>query len=240
MTDETVQFGVAGSPGEPASVFAMLARMVYASDDFTDVYEAVCRVAPLLVAGCDHASLMLRRDGELVTVAANDKVAWRIDEFERALAEGPCVDAVVDEGAYVDGDLTNGSPWPKLAAKTLAETPVRGVAGFRLAVDDKKAGALNLFSDTPGGLSAGSVDEAIVLASFVSVALLAAHHRETATTLRQGLQSNREIGKAIGLLMAFHKTTDEEAFDLLRKASQDMNVKLADIAAQVVSHHNAR
>ena len=58
-------------------------------------------------------------------------------------------------------------------------------------------------------------------------------------TLRDGLQSNREIGKAVGLLMAFHQISDDDAFGMLRKASQDMNIKLADVARQVVDHHRA-
>ena len=49
----------------------------------------------------------------------------------------------------------------------------------------------------------------------------------------------RDIGKAVGLLMAFHKISDTEAFDLLRKASQDMNIKLAEVAREVVAHHNS-
>ena len=137
-----------------------------------------------------------------------------------------------------DADLLDGSPWPRLAERVLATTPVRGMAGFRLLVGDQRSGALNLFSDTPGGLDAASVDQGIVLASFVTVALLAAHERKTATTLRDGMASNREIGKAIGLMMAFHKISDDEAFAMLRKASQDMNIKLSEVARRVVDHHN--
>ena len=47
-----------------------------------------------------------------------------------------------------------------------------------------------------------------------------------------------EIGKAVGLMMAFHKITDEAAFDMLKAASQDMNLKLVEVARQVVEHHN--
>ena len=61
-----------------------------------------------------------------------------------------------------------------------------------------------------------------------------------ARTLREGLDSNREIGKAVGLMMAFHKVGDDDAFDILRKASQDMNLKISEIAGQIVHHHNQR
>ena len=144
-------------------------------------------------------------------------MARTIDGYERELGEGPCLDAIVDNSVYHDADLTDGSPWPRLTERVLATTPVRSMAGFRLLVGDQKSGALNLFSETPGGLDDDSVDQGIVLASFVTVALLAAHERKTAETLRAGLASNREIGKAIGLMMAFHKISDEDAFAMLRK-----------------------
>jgi AmiR/NasT family two-component response regulator len=115
---------------------------------------------------------------------------------------------------------------------------VRAVAGFRIIAGDQKIGALNLFSDQANGMSAASADQAIVLAAFASVAVSALHGKKEARTLAAGLESNREIGKAIGLLMAFHKISDAAAFDLLRKASQDMNIKLAEVAREVVAHHN--
>lgn len=79
-----------------------------------------------------------------------------------------------------------------------------------------------------------SLDSGAVLAAFISVALTARAHREQAATLRLGLDSNREIGKAIGLLMALHETSEEEAFTLLREASQRMNLRLSGVAKQVV------
>jgi hypothetical protein len=237
MTDELQPYPAAYAA--IAGVFQSLATLVYASDDFSAVHQAVVDAAPRLVEGCDHASLMLRNtDGRFLTVAASDEVAELIDTYERELGEGPCLDAIVDDAVYHDADLLDGSPWPRLSARVLDTTPVRGMAGFRLLVGDQKTGALNLFCDRPGGLDAASVDQGIVLASFVTVALLAAQERQAANTLRAGLTSNREIGKAVGLLMAFHKISDDEAFSMLRKASQDMNIKLAEVARQVVNHHN--
>jgi hypothetical protein len=223
---------------DTSEVFGRLAEIVYASDDFTEVYQAVTESAPSLVDGCDHASLMLHWDGRFVTTAASDDVAHTVDGFERELGEGPCLDAIQDNAVYHDGDLADGSPWPRLAERVLAETSVRGMAGFRLRAADGRTGALNLFSDTPGGLTARAVDQGIVLASFITVALVAATERRSASSLRAGLQSNREIGKAVGLMMAFHKISDEEAFAMLRAASQDLNVKLSEVARQVVEHHN--
>ncbi len=232
--------GVQPPSAETAALFRGLAQIVYAAEDFDEVYSSLCKAAPALITGCDHASLMLVSNGRFVTAAASDEIAERVDGFERELGEGPCVDAVSNEAAYVDPSLEEDARWPKLAARVVKETPVRGMAGFRLLVDDQKVGALNLFSDTPGSLTELSVNEGAVVGSFVSMALLAANRRHAASSLRRGLESNREIGKAVGLMMAFHKIDDQSALEVLRKASQDMNLKLAEVAREFVAHHNTR
>jgi transcriptional regulator with GAF, ATPase, and Fis domain len=225
---------------EPGEVLRGLAGLVYSGDDYTEMYEAICRAALHLVDGCDHASIMLRQHDHYTTAGASDDTARMLDRIEVEVGEGPCVDAVEEEAAQLDADLSGSSAWPRLRKRFLAETSVRGMAGFRLLVDNRKVGALNLFSNRPGALTGDSVDQAAVLAAFASVALMAATHKEQARTLRDGLDSNREIGKAIGLMMAFHKVGDEEAFDILRRASQDMNVKISEVAGQIVHHHNQR
>lgn len=240
MTPENEPRLEKAAAGAPGAVFRGLAQLVYSGDDYAGMYQAICEAALHLVDGCQHASLMIKQNGRLITVAATDETARKIDQLEREIGEGPCVDAIEDDAAQLDPDLTGGSTWPELRDRVVSETPVRSMAGFRLVVDGYKVGALNLFSDVPDGLSDDSVDQAAVLAAFASVALTAATHQEQARTLREGLESNREIGKAIGLMMAFHKVGDAEAFEILRKASQEMNVKLSEIARQVVSHHNQR
>lgn len=69
---------------------------------------------------------------------------------------------------------------------------------------------LNLFSDTPGAFTETVADHAIMLASFASVAVTALNRGEDADSLRRGLASSREIGQAVGLLMALHRVSDDE------------------------------
>lgn len=226
-------------PPELLTTFRAVAEIVYSGESYDSVYEALCRSAVEFVDGCDHGSLMLRRNGRNQTVAASDDVARGIDEMEGELGEGPCLDAI-DESepdTHLCSDLTTGSQWPKLAAKILATTDVKGMAGFRMRQDGQKVGALNVFSDTAGALTDHSLEQAIMLTAFASVAMAALDRGEEAATLRRGLESNREIGKAIGLLMALHDINDDQAFQMLSKVSQEMNVKLAKVASQVIAHH---
>jgi hypothetical protein len=224
----------------PAQVFDRLAQIVYTGGGYQEIYDSLCQAAVQVVPGCDHASIMLCRNGRFVTAAASDEVAAEVDRMERELEDGPCVDAITEEAGQVDADLTTGSHWPRLAERIVASTPVRGMVGFRLVTDGSKVGALNLFSDTPGALDGPPADQGAVLAAFASVTLMASTSREQATTLRQGLESNREIGKAVGLLMAFHKVSDDQAFEILRKTSQEMNMRVQAVAKEILDHHNKR
>lgn len=234
-TRESDDVSAADTTVEPRAVFANLADIVYQGSGLDEVHPAICIAATMIVPGCDHASILLKRKGEYVTVAATDAVAQRVDDFEREIREGPCVDAIEEESAQIEPDLGTFSQWPTLATRLLAETPVRGMMAFRLMVDQHKVGALNLFSDTPGAFDTDAAGRAIIMASFASVAAAAASRGEDALGLRSALQSNREIGKAVGMLMVLNDIDEERAFEVLRRSSQDFNIKLTDVAKAVIA-----
>ncbi len=225
---------------ELLTTFRAMAEVVYAAESYDSVYDAVCRSAVEFVDGCDHASLMVRRHGDTTTIGASDELARGIDRLERAAKQGPCVDAINDRSSddHICPDLSQPCKWPDLAKVLLEGTEVKGMAGFRIRQDADRVGALNVFSNTAGTLSPRSLEQASMLTAFASVALAALDAGEQAATLRAGMKSNREIGKAVGLLMAMHGIDDEMAFAMLSKISQDMNIKLAKIAARVITHHN--
>ena len=230
--------GSGGSPAaaDPSTVFGALAEIIYQGSESSEVYAAICVAATLVVNGCDHASLLVRRDGRYITVGASDRIAQRIDDMERIAGDGPCVDAIEEETPQIETDLTTPNQWHQLAARLVAETPVRGAMGFRILVDRRKTGALNLFSDKPNVFDTEAAGQAVVLASFASVAINAVAAGEDVSTLRRGLLSNREIGKAVGMLMMLNGVDEHEAFDVLRRYSQDLNIKLADVARTVIEN----
>ena len=219
---------------DPPGVFASLAEIAREASTPKEMYAAICVAATLTVPGCDHASLMICRDGECSTVAVSDSVARQIDKLELALGSGPCLDAVQECTAQIQADLTADSRWPSLANRVLAETPVRGALSVRLPVDRARVGALNLFSDTANAFDERSVECALVLGAFATVATNAVAQGEDVASLRRGLASSRAIGKAIGMLMVLNDVSDDDAFTLLRQTSQETNVKLAEVAADIV------
>ena len=93
---------------------------------------------------------------------------------------------------------------------------------------------LTLYGDEPAGFAEAAVHNATIFAAQAGtlVALVAAE--DHSANLETALQSSREIGMALGILMAHRKITHEHAFDLLRSASQNLHRKLRDVAAEVM------
>ncbi|MDT5136307.1 MAG: hypothetical protein QOD58_569 [Mycobacterium sp.] len=233
--DTTSEGSAPGGPtADPATVFAALAEIIYQGSDATQMYAAICVAATLIVPGCDHASILVKRNDRYVTVGASSQLANHVDDLERRAGDGPCIDAIEEETPQIETDLTKPNQWPHFAARLVEETPVRGAMGFRLLIDKRKGAALNLFSETPNQFDSEAAGRAAVLAAFASVAINAIAQGEDASSLRRGLLSNREIGKAVGMLMMLHSLGENEAFDLLRRHSQSLNIKLADVARRVI------
>ena len=61
-----------------------------------------------------------------------------------------------------------------------------------------------------------------------------ARESDRAEQLQHALSSNREIGMAMGVIMALRRVSQREAFAVLTRASQYLNRKLQDVAAEVV------
>jgi hypothetical protein len=227
-------------PPETLRAFSGLSDLVYAGSTADEILDAIVRAAVDVVPGCDHACVSsLTAPRTLTTRAASDDIARHMDELETEAGEGPCLDSIIEDSFQRDDDIAHRATWPRLAELTLARTPVRGMVGYRLLPDDGLPSALNIFSDEPGALTDAAADVGAVVASFTTVALAAVEHRDAAENLRRGLQSNREIGKAIGLLMAAHSITDREAFELLRQASSRTNTRLAVLAQRIAASHQS-
>ena len=104
---------------------------------------------------------------------------------------------------------------------------------FRLFLTEQNRAALNLYATRPGAFTEQSTATGSMFAAYASMALIAAARQDKANHLTRALESNREIGVAMGILMANGKLTSPQAFDQLRTASQNLNRKLHDIAADV-------
>jgi hypothetical protein len=187
------------------------------------------------ILGAQWGSVTVVRRGKPKTIAATDDKAIAIDEAQYAHGSGPCVDAVLDDAVYVSDDLASEDRWGDLGPRLEREFGVRSMLAHRLHLlnESEAIAGLNFASDQPGAFSDEDVHRGMVLASHCALLVTSALAESRATHLLRALQSNREIGVAVGVLMARYGLTREQAFDLLRIGSQRSNRKLAELAAEV-------
>ncbi|HEX6352862.1 ANTAR domain-containing protein [Actinophytocola sp.] len=161
-------------------------------------------------------------------------------------AGSPCYDAARDPGlAYTySPDLAQSVRWPRFGPDAV-QRGYRSVLSTALLPDvtaPNLSGALNIYSREPDRLG-GELDRdrALLLATHASLAVANTEAVRLAdlreVQLRKALDTKDIIGQAKGILMQRRGIDAEEAFDLLRRTSQDLNIKLAELASTLTARH---
>jgi len=212
--------------------FAVLGKELHGDGSNETALLRMVQLAVKHIDSCTGASITVIRGGRGSSLATSDAMAARADELQYEVGEGPCLRSAERDANYLLFDVAAEERWPRFSAALAEKTPYRCVLSFQLEAED--SAALNLFAEQPGAFSSEDIDLATVFAAHTS-ALVALHEAEAeAANLETALQSNREIGVAMGILMAHHKVTRDDAFALLRQTSQTLHRKLRDIASEVV------
>jgi hypothetical protein len=222
-------------PTRLAMVFADIAQQLYNADSFDDLLSGIAEAAVSTIAGCRMASVTLHERSGYRTAASTDPAATAVDQAQYQSHEGPCLDAV--DAAMVYAQSFPDERWPALASRPI-ESGVQSALSYRLAAASSVAadsgGSLNSYGVIPYAFNDTAQEIGVILAAHASVAARAVEDRSTVQSLGRDLQqvllSRDVIGQAKGILMERLKITPEDAFDLLRRSSQHLNLKLRDVA----------
>ncbi|CAL9509987.1 GAF and ANTAR domain-containing protein [Streptomyces griseomycini] len=189
------------------------------------------------VPGAAACSVTVRRADRLLTLAGSAGLPSGLDQRQYENGSGPCVAAAETGTEQYAPDLTAETRWPAYTRYALA-TGVRTVLAVPLDVPGEPVAALNLYGERPGALAAGRDAARAFAARAADVVALALHmerRRQSAADVRTALLSRSVIDQAIGILMARERIDAGRALERLRRVSQDRNVKLRDLCAQVVA-----
>jgi hypothetical protein len=229
--------------GELASSFADIARTLFVERTVAGTLQRIVDFAQATVVGCDAASISLLTGNAIATPVCSSPIAFEIDHFQYEFGEGPCLDAITTVPILYSPDLTDDDRWPTFGPMAVS-MGMRSLMSCRLS-SEVTLGSLNLYARLPDAY--GTVDRttAIIFASHAGIALGAAEILADATlsldteirraeNLEIALTTREVIGQAEGILIERERLTPEQAFDVLRKASQNMNLRLRDLAQYVV------
>ena len=233
-------------PTRLAMAFADIAQHLYDADSFDDVLMRIAEAAVSTIAGCRMASVTLVDQSGYRTAASTDPAATAVDQAQYQLREGPCVDAV--DASLVYAQSFPDQRWPSLASRP-TESGVQSVLSYRLTPTnsqsaDSGGGSLNSYGVSPDAFDDTAQEIGLILAAHASVAARAVDERSTLQSLdrhlQQALLSRDVIGQAKGILMERLNVTPDDAFDLLRRSSQHLNVKLREVARQLTETRQFR
>ncbi|MFE9177868.1 GAF and ANTAR domain-containing protein [Streptomyces sp. NPDC007126] len=235
-TDPDPRAGTNPDPGTSTSTETLehaLARAQGLDTLLRDLTDRAVRQVP----GADACSVTVRRADRLMTLAGSTDLPSGLDLRQYENGSGPCVDAAESGEAQYSPDLAAETRWPPYTEYALA-TGVRCVLALPLAVEGETGAALNLYGVEPDSLALG-LDAARAFAEraadAVNEALRIERERASAPDVRTALLSRSVIDQAVGMLMARERIDAARAMERLRRVSQDRNVKLRDLCAQVVA-----
>jgi hypothetical protein len=209
-----------------AEVAAALTAPAAASDGAAVITSAAVDLLPRV----ESASIAIRQTAtEFLTVAPTDPLALEADRLQQQLGEGPSFQALVTNQWTDAPDVASDARWPHYGPKLAASGYAAQVAA-PLCPSSKTPAVLNLYASESGGLDRLGIAGKV----FVSHAAVAWCGAVQLRDLSEALARRKTIGQAIGIVMERYSVGEDAAFAFLTRASQSANIKLRDVAAQIV------
>ena len=192
---------------------------------------AILRAAVSAVQGTDFAGVNLVVGDRFLPQAVLGQPPNELDALQQRTGTGPCVDAARLQRVIRVDELADAVNWPEYGALAVS-LGVRSMLCTPMRVDELRYGSISLYSRSPAAFDSVAERLAGLLGVHAAVAMSDSRRRENLTA---ALHNRDVIGQAKGILMERNRITADAAFELLSRASQRANRKLAVIAEQVAS-----
>ena len=231
-----------------ARIWALVAEQAAGRDGRVaagDVCAAA--VAAVGVTGAWLSAASGSHAGHLMQVT--DEVSEHLAELQLTLGEGPALDVAAFGGPALASDLgerESGRRWPAFAPAA-CQAGAAAVFAFPLAIGAIQAGVLGLYRDKPGRLSDVQLGDALLFADTATLLLLDA--QAGGLDGLDGLNGQGELGgqradlarhraqidQATGMLTEQLGVGLTEAFTRLRAYAYANDLRLADVAGDIVA-----
>lgn len=237
-----------------ADLFAPLARLVttadaieglrdlFAAEESLDVVAG--RVAQTALAAIPHAdiiSITVLSWPEARTAACTHQQALAIDHQQYASGRGPCLEAALKRAPLRAIIGEEHQRWPEFvdAAQRMGIRASLSVPLLIASMDEQElVGSLNIYSHTATAFDSFDTElmrlYSVAAGQAISNSSRWQKARETVTQLETALVSRSEIDMAKGALIALHGCDPLGAFDRLADESQRRNIKLRDVAREML------
>lgn len=206
-------------------------RRAVVAKELQSALEAITRSA-VTYGLCDLAGVVRRTaGGGLKAAGATAPEARKLDELQLEVQDGPAIEVVGgDRTLVISATVESESRW-QAWTPLAAEAGVVGLVSARLYAEEVNLGALTLYSTSAHTYTHASLDQIRLIAAHASIALGHFHGSEN---LWRAIDSRHRIGQAQGILMERFTVTTDTALNILRRYSQDQQMKLRLVAEHLI------
>jgi transcriptional regulator with GAF, ATPase, and Fis domain len=200
--------------------------------DVDTVLSELTESAVTAVPGAQYAGITVAtRDGKVRTASATDRYPALLDEIQQRHDEGPCLSAAWEQHMIQITDVTREQRWPAYCTAAFEETPIRSVMSFQMFADHHTMAALNFYAEQANAFDDDAVELGLIMATHTALAWNLMRRNEQ---FQSALASRDIIGQAKGMVMERFKIDAVQAFELLKRLSQNSNTPVAVVARQLV------
>jgi len=222
---------------------AQLGALLLRDHTVDTVLSKVVDVAARTIESASSVSVTLARGGVLVTTHFSAEEALELDVTQFRANAGPCLDAIERGDRVMSAREADVDVWTAFCDQA-EKLGVLGSMSTPLHAGNTTYGALNVYTREPTDFSPADIALAGTLAKQASVVVANATAFAEAASLneqlREALTSRQVIGEAKGILIEREGCSRDDAFDMLRRASQRQNRKIRDIAEDIVQKAERR
>ena len=205
-------------------------------DDQSDpqaTMDAAVKLAEMNIEGSDCVGIsFVQAKRKIETVASTGDMVVQADLLQYETGEGPCLDAIWENQTVHSPSLAYDRRWPAWGPRVVEETEAQSVLAFQLFTHEDTLGALNVYSRTRDAFDESAREEGLAIAAHIAIAVAAAREIGQLST---ALDTRTLIGQATGFIMGRFDLDAHTAFKVLVRLSSQGNVKLREVAAQIVT-----
>lgn len=221
--------------------FEQLVDLIAGTEDIKSVLGGLTVFAAEMMSKATKApiecAVTLRMRKRTATIGGSSDRAVILDRIEQALGDGPCVDALDNRVPVLLGDVQSDPRWPEYRS-ALAAADVRGALGVPMTLEEDSGAVLDFFAPEPGLFTDEAISGAVQFADMASkplrLAIKIASSNQRGQDFKASMENRSVINLACGTIMAQNRCSQDEAYDFLRRASNDRNQKLHDVAQSIV------
>jgi GAF domain-containing protein len=213
-----------------------LGRLLLAEHTSPSLLKRIVDLAAQAMPAGTEVSMTLVRGDRPTTAAFTGALAEALDEMQYERGFGPCLEAALGGVPVEIVDGRAEDRWPEYMPVFLDRGALSALAAPVPAAH--LTGALNVYARSP---QAFDDDDRSTLAEFAAHAGAALTNldalqdaRDLAENMRRAMEFRSVIEQAKGILIERHELTPDEAFRLLADASMHTNLKVREVAEDLV------